>query len=192
MKGPPTDKTPNECCQIPDIIPQSVFEKCEAANPRPPPPAHGMPPKGEYAVKAFIQLLQSFPPLGCCMSECVMNTTGIMVNGKLDKAAAVKYMTERLTGDAEAIRVATAAVDYCEKESNNKKSDFEEMSKIPVPAGEKVCNMMSGFMIGCVNGQVFKNCPKDKYGASAACDGIKGFVDKCGFLYPMKKGEVRG
>jgi hypothetical protein len=39
------------------------------------------------------------------MSECVLNSTGILVNGKLDKPAAIKRLTEKLTGDAEAIKV---------------------------------------------------------------------------------------
>lgn len=39
------------------------------------------------------------------MSECVMNETKIMVNGALDKAVAVKYLTEKMVGDAESIKV---------------------------------------------------------------------------------------
>lgn len=46
MKGPPSGKSPQECCQVPDIIPQNVFEKCEASNPKPAMPAPGSPPKG--------------------------------------------------------------------------------------------------------------------------------------------------
>lgn len=61
------------------------------------------------------------------------------------------------------------------------------MAKLPATAGEKVCNMISGYMIGCVQGQFFKNCPKDKYKAEPACEGIKAFVEKCGFLYPQAK-----
>lgn len=75
-------------------------------------------------------------------------------------------------------------MDFCEKEGIAKKPDYDEMAKLPVPAGEKSCNMISGYMIGCVNGQVYKNCPKDKFGADPACNGIKAFVEKCGFLYP--------
>lgn len=61
------------------------------------------------------------------------------------------------------------------------------MAKLAAP-GEKVCHMMSGFMIGCVTGQIFKNCPKDKSGADAECDKIKAFVDKCVVLFPKPKG----
>lgn len=75
-------------------------------------------------------------------------------------------------------------MNFCEKEGKNRKADFDEMAKGPVPAGEKVCNMISGYMIGCINGQVYKNCPKDKYGVDPACNGIKAFIEKCGFLYP--------
>lgn len=39
------------------------------------------------------------------MSECVMNETGIMQAGKLDKAAALKYLSGRMAGDSEAIKV---------------------------------------------------------------------------------------
>lgn len=134
-----------------------------------------------------------------------MNETKILVNGKLDKDAAVKYVSEQLKGDAEAIKVssstivailiewryqvATAAIDYCESEGNNKKAEFDEFAK-QRPATEKSCNMISGYLIGCVSGQVFKNCPKDKFGADPACNEIKSFVDKCGFLYPGKMWRI--
>jgi hypothetical protein len=32
-----------ECCKVPELIPQDVFEKCEKANPKPP-----GPPKGKF------------------------------------------------------------------------------------------------------------------------------------------------
>lgn len=66
------------------------------------------------------------------------------------------------------------------------KPEFDDIAKMPGPPNEKVCNMCSGFMIGCVHAEAYKNCPKDKYTADASCDAIKTFVDKCGFLYPMK------
>lgn len=75
-------------------------------------------------------------------------------------------------------------MDYCEKLANEKKSEFDELMKLPSPPGIKVCNMISGYMIGCMNGQLYLNCPKDKVGADPACGKIKDFVTKCGFLYP--------
>lgn len=40
------------------------------------------------------------------MSECVMNETKIMVNGALQKSAAIEYLTKKLAGDNEAIKVS--------------------------------------------------------------------------------------
>lgn len=80
--------------------------------------------------------------------------------------------------------MVTAAVDFCEKEGKAKKSEFDEMAK--QPGDEKICNMISGYTIACINGQVYKNCPKDKFGADPACNGIKTYVEKCGFLYPLQ------
>lgn len=39
-----------------------------------------------------------------------MNETKILVNGKLDKDAAVKYVSEQLKGDAEAIKVSSSTI----------------------------------------------------------------------------------
>jgi hypothetical protein len=47
MQGPPGGPTKiKECCKIPDIIPQDIFEKCEAENPKPDMMAG--PPKGKF------------------------------------------------------------------------------------------------------------------------------------------------
>lgn len=76
------------------------------------------------------------------------------------------------------------ALEYCVKESANMKKDFDDMAKGVAP-GEVACNMISGFMIGCVHGQIYKNCPADKYSKDVAdCVTIKSYVDKCGFLQP--------
>jgi len=86
----------------------------------------------------------------------------------------------------------TDALDFCEKEAEKKKADFDEISKMAGPPGEKVCGMMSGFLMGCVHGQVFKNCPKDKFEDNAECNEIKAFVEKCTFLFPGPKGPKGG
>lgn len=56
----------------------------------------------------------------------------------------------------------------------------------PSPNGAKMCNPVSGFLLGCVNGQIFKNCPADKFTANDDCNKIKEFVNKCGCLFPKK------
>lgn len=69
-----------------------------------------------------------------------------------------------------------------ELQAGTKEADFKIQAALPAGPGEKICNPMSGFMMGCVTGQVYKNCPADKYTAGKECDAIKAHVDKCGML----------
>lgn len=45
---------------------------------------------------------------------------------------------------------------------------------MPGAPGEKVCKMSSGFIIGCVYGQIYKKCPKDSLVADADCSSLNG------------------
>ncbi|CRL06748.1 CLUMA_CG019521, isoform A [Clunio marinus] len=164
-QGQPDGKSPHECCQLKEAIPMALFEKCKSLFPPPPPGSH---------------------PKGCCMSECVLSETKIFAEGKMNKDEALKFLSKHFEGDAETIKVVHEAVEHCDKEYQTKKAGFDEMAKQPAAPGEKVCNMASGFLIGCVNAQIFLNCPKDKVAADASCGPIKSFIDKCGFLYPIK------
>lgn len=59
-----------------------------------------------------------------------------------------------------------------------KDADFKAM--IPT-TGEKNCNPISGFMVTCINGQVFKNCPVDQQtNFDAECLKLSTFADTCG------------
>ena len=105
-KGPGVAKDPKDCCEMPALIDTDIVEKCKAAFPRPSgPPPTGLPsgpppPKGG--------------PKGCCMSECIMNSTGILVNGKVDKIVAQKVMAQNLQGDAAWVLVINNAIDKCQ------------------------------------------------------------------------------
>lgn len=66
--------------------------------------------------------------------------------------------------------------------AGTKEADFKTVAAMPAGPGEKICHPMSGFMMGCVTGQVYKNCPADKYTVNKECDEIKAHVDKCGML----------
>lgn len=92
-----------------------------------------------------------------------------------------------MAGDAESIKAITTAVEFCDKDAESMKAEFDEMmTKMPAPPGEKQCNMITGYMVGCLTGQVLKNCPKDKLVAEADCGKLTEFVGKCTVLFPMK------
>lgn len=52
--------------------------------------------------------------------------------------------------------------------------------------GELICNQLSGFMVKCINGQVFKNCLADqKTNFDDECLKLSMYADTCG----MKLGK---
>lgn len=63
----------------------------------------------------LINLLILFlgPPKGCCMSECIFNATGILVNGKMDKTIAQKVLTQNVLADEAWVKVINSAIDKC-------------------------------------------------------------------------------
>lgn len=53
------------------------------------------------------------PHKKCCMVECIMNSTGILVNGNINEAIAKKVMTQSVINDPAWVKVINAAIDKC-------------------------------------------------------------------------------
>ena len=53
------------------------------------------------------------------MSECVMNATGILVNGKVDKIIAQKVLTQNVLADAAWVKVINSAIEKCLVDGKN-------------------------------------------------------------------------
>ncbi|CAO1368761.1 unnamed protein product [Diamesa serratosioi] len=155
-------KDPSECCEMPEVIDSAIVEKCKGAFPKP----RGPPPFGDPSPGV---------PRGCCMTECILNSTGILVNGKVDKIVAQKVMAKNLQGDAAWVLIINNAIDKCQIDAVAKEADMKITAAMVVPAGDLVCHPISGFLIGCVTGQIYKNCPANKYKAGEECDKIKTF-----------------
>lgn len=113
MKGPGS-KDPLECCEMPSLIDTAIVEKCKTAFPKLPRPS-GPPPTGNPSGAPP----PHGGPKGCCMSECIMNTTGILINGKVDKVVAQKVMAQNLQGDATWVLVINNAIDKCQIDGIN-------------------------------------------------------------------------
>lgn len=107
-------KNPTDCCKMPILIDSAITMKCETDFTKP-----VGPPKGKLSGINPHSLLNKFlnsfsgPPKGCCMSECVMNATGILANGKFDKAVAQKVLTQNVLAEAAWVKVINSAIDKC-------------------------------------------------------------------------------
>lgn len=54
----------------------------------------------------------------------------------------------------------------------------------PAPSSE-ACGTNSGFLIGCVHGQILLQCPNMQQ--KPECNELKQFVNECGMVMPKKK-----
>lgn len=90
-------KSPSECCKTPSLFSADVTAQCKSQYPN-----HS---KG--------------PHKKCCVVECIMNSTGILVNGNIEKAIAKKVMTQSVINDPAWVKVIDAAVDKCVADGKN-------------------------------------------------------------------------
>lgn len=84
------------------------------------------------------------------------------------------------------MQIIESAIDKCVAEGESKKGMFDEGAKLPpIPPANQTCNMMSGFMVGCVHAQVLLQCPN--YAQKPECATLKEFATDCGMVMPKKK-----
>lgn len=93
--GTGTMKRPESCCNLPILIEAAIVTKCKADNPK---------PRGNQKGQ------QRGQPKGCCMAECLLNTTGIYANGVMNKAVAQKVLSENNPAWSQVIK---NAIDKC-------------------------------------------------------------------------------
>ncbi|KAL7046444.1 hypothetical protein ACKWTF_002571 [Chironomus riparius] len=162
----PKNATFSDCCQMKvQMIPTDVFQKCASQFPKhpPPPPAQDGKPMGP-------------PPMVCCITECVMKELKVFVDGKVDVNAAV---TQLIGSDSSLKSTAESAVNYCVNKTSTMPS--------PPPSPGATCSPIPMMMIGCVYGQIYKNCGSQIVPNKPECTQLSDFAKKCDWVPPMKK-----
>lgn len=101
-------KNPSECCKTPVLFSADVATQCKSQYPN-----HS---KG--------------PHKKCCVVECIMNSTGVLVNGKIDKVIAKKVMTQSVINDPAWVKVVEAAVDKCMADGKIVTMHFKDILKV--------------------------------------------------------------
>ena len=84
-------KRPESCCNLPTLFEAAIVSKCKTDNPR-----------------TIAQ--RSGRHKGCCMTECLLNTTGIYSNGVINKAVAQKVLSQNNPAWSQVIN---NAIDKC-------------------------------------------------------------------------------
>ncbi|XP_059613763.1 general odorant-binding protein 66-like [Phlebotomus argentipes] len=175
---PPNKANPKECCHFPRPINDENFHKC-------------VEQFGKQSHRNLEAVQSGGPERGCCVSECVMNSTGAIVDGHID-AGKMKSMMKEAAGDAAADwePVLEKMAEKCLAEAESKTDEFEKiMSMPPLNPDDRVCNPKFGFLMGCFMKELYQNCPekifqKDK----PECVELKAYMADC--PYPKKKLEL--
>lgn len=138
-------------------------------------------------------------PKGNCVAECIANLTKIYRgNGFLDGVSLMRLFLNSVSGDREMGDIVANAVNICMNESEKRekffvfssdiflrsasartlaKEIFQAASMKATFAGEVLCHPISGYVLGCVNTEVFRRCPNMT--ESVECSALKNYSSTC-------------
>jgi hypothetical protein len=135
-------------------------------------------------------------PKGNCMAECIANRTQIYRgNGIIDRNSLLRIFLNSVIGLREWEGIVTNTVNMCINESKStslrslfaliihfaarvKANELREgaMMKGSFP-GEVICHPISGYLLGCMNTELFYRCPNMT--SSVECDGLREYASSC-------------
>ncbi|XP_049542759.1 general odorant-binding protein 67 [Anopheles darlingi] len=161
-----TTVTVEDCCKIPKLATEELFEKCKKEGHRKFPEAksHHMP----------------------CVANCILTAMGGFANDKLDKAGFKKAVQPLLKDNAAFVPVLDAAIDTCY-------SNLSFPSDTPMLGGAYTnlpCSTVPKMFISCVYTEVFKNCPATVKSQQKECAAVNAKLNEgCPYFALRKHGH---
>nr|XP_040224657.2 uncharacterized protein LOC120950581 [Anopheles coluzzii] len=168
LKGPPVPKNAAECCVTPFLVEPSAFMTCHS----------------KWIGQTKRQMAMEGIPRGCCVAECVMNSTSLYSNGKIDREALTKlYLDSTKSMAPEWNKITLDAIDGCFKMADSIKDEIEAGAKLtPSFDGEQICHPISGTILACMGMTLFAECPAKLFTVNDDCNKLKSYHSKCPFL----------
>uniref|UniRef100_A0A182RTY7 OBP47-like domain-containing protein n=1 Tax=Anopheles funestus TaxID=62324 RepID=A0A182RTY7_ANOFN len=161
---------PFTCCTIPKLLDVSIVSSC----------FEKFPIDKDAADKGTGGM-----PKTECMSECILNTTGIYNRrGELDEKKLNSVFTDSLPENSPWMSVVRKAIKECSAKATKKDKEFEKAVADQKKAGSKgtpVCNPEASFLVDCIHTTVFSDCPTNLRSTTPECDAIWKFLKNCPF-----------
>ncbi|XP_049297854.1 general odorant-binding protein 67-like [Anopheles funestus] len=161
---------PFTCCTIPKLLDVSIVSSC----------FEKFPIDKDAADKGTGGM-----PKTECMSECILNTTGIYNRrGELDEKKLNSVFTDSLPENSPWMSVVRKAIKECSAKATKKDKEFEKAVADQKKAGGKgtpVCNPEASFLVDCIHTTVFSDCPTNLRSTTPECDAIWKFLKNCPF-----------
>lgn len=114
-----------------------------------------------------------------CGFECIFNETGVLVNGVLDQNLAYEFTRKGYANNTQWINFTLDGIDYCLKEVTKLLPEIEKKFNKSSINQVNICHPYSGFLIQCMFGHNFINCPVSVYVNSSACNHFKQYLVDC-------------
>ncbi|XP_050094117.1 general odorant-binding protein 67-like [Anopheles aquasalis] len=160
--------TVEDCCKIPKLATEAMFEKCKEENAR-------KFPKGQGR----------HPP---CLANCILTAMGGFANDKLDKEGFKKSVKPLLKDNAVFVPVVEAAVDTC----YSKTTDPSNKPKLGGAFTDLPCSVLPNLFISCVYTEVFTNCPATVKSQQKECAAVNAKLKEGCPYFALRKHDRKG
>ncbi|EDO64617.1 AGAP007289-PB [Anopheles gambiae str. PEST] len=161
---------PFTCCTIPKLLDVTIVSSC----------FEKFPIDKDAADKGAASM-----PKTECMSECILNSTGIYNRrGDVDEKKLNSVFTDSLPANSPWLNVVRKAIKECTAKADKKDKEFQKDvadQKKATPKGTQVCNPEASFLVDCIHTTVFSDCPTNLRSTSTECDAIWNFLKNCPF-----------
>nr|QGW50680.1 odorant-binding protein 16 [Propsilocerus akamusi] len=128
----------------------------------------------------------------CCLNECIMDSFGVLTNGKFDATKAKDVLKKALINKPKWFPIIDSVVDNCTAEAPNKVKDYQnyQLQAKKMAKGNKLkssdttpCKYpQNGFIGHCIRRNLFLNCPDAT--ASKPCEDLVKYTEKCPMACP--------
>ncbi|XP_055312406.1 uncharacterized protein LOC129574417 [Sitodiplosis mosellana] len=160
---PPNDVDPMLCCKIPEILDSKLIEICATK---------------VYGPESNPSNNQNEPPFAPhirCVTECILNETGILKDRMFQPMVASELAKKTLGPKSVWMPIVEEALQACNEHAS--KAKFVD---------HKACGHMGAFIVACLNTQLFKNCPESAWNnAGKGCAALREMTIKCPIIAPI-------
>ncbi|GAB0093845.1 hypothetical protein DMENIID0001_090280 [Sergentomyia squamirostris] len=156
-KKPPVSVDPDFCCKTPIFFEDNLVLECEKS-------------LGLNDTMMYTDL-----PDDVCVSECLMNKTGININGALNKNMLQLKLLEKISNGWWTTMIPQF-IDYC-VDAAEEQNDLQVINSTTTV--KSTCKQNSLFIIDCIYLKLFGNCPEDIWKDNHRCRHLRDYIIKC-------------
>ncbi|CRL08237.1 CLUMA_CG020862, isoform A [Clunio marinus] len=174
---PPSDQNLKDCCsEFPNVIDLALIKFCNANF-----------SSNTQQQQQTIQNNQM--PKGDCVSECITNSTKIYRgNGMIDRIHLARLLLNSVSGNREWSLIITNSIAVCINETRIKADEFRQVTSMrPSFPNEILCHPISGYLLGCINTEMFRRCKN--IAQSSDCSNLQKYAENCHIS--MKYQEIK-